>query len=215
MNLSLQPAIVSARYETFVDQAGAEHIDLTGGFGYQELTVVHAVDQQAKRMGLSNRVLISAPLLNFCSTLAQVLPKPLDMSYVCNSGDEAFEGALKLCKGLKPQGQTLVYITGGDYGSLTYGRCLSHPERYPEMIEFLGMRLIGIQNIQQLKAISPRGGLLCGVLYTADNRCRGSDSYSGCSSCQSLESICQASQSPGDLYGFTHSIGSYGQDVWL
>ncbi|WP_122586772.1 aminotransferase class III-fold pyridoxal phosphate-dependent enzyme, partial [Pseudomonas viridiflava] len=112
---------------TYTDAEGQEIIDLSGGFGFQVSEVIVAVKAQAEIMGLSNRVLMSEPLIALCRRLAGLLPDPLVSSYVCSSGDEAFEGALKLCKGLNPRRNTLVFIKGGDYGSLTYGRSLTQP----------------------------------------------------------------------------------------
>lgn len=142
--------IQSGQYATFRDDDGNQLIDLSGGFGYQVPEVIDAVIAQSDKMALSNRVLISAPLIQLCQKIASILPKPLEMSYVCNSGDEAFEGALKLAKGLNPKAKYLVYVTGGDYGSLTYGRCMTTPERYQEVIEFLGIQLVAISYIDDI-----------------------------------------------------------------
>lgn len=97
--------IIGGQYETYLDGEGRQIIDLTGGFGFQVPPVIEAVTRQAEIMGLSNRVLMSEPLIALCRRLAELLPAPLASSYVCSSGDEAFEGALKLCKGLKPKGK--------------------------------------------------------------------------------------------------------------
>lgn len=145
--------IISGQYETYTDGDGRQIIDLAGGFGFQVPAVIEAVSQQADRMGLSNRVLMSEPLIALCRRLAELLPEPLVSSYVCSSGDEAFEGALKLCKGLNPKGNTLVFIEGGDYGSLTYGRCLNAPNSYQEIRRFLGINLVAIRDARALNAV--------------------------------------------------------------
>ncbi|MEB0223949.1 aminotransferase class III-fold pyridoxal phosphate-dependent enzyme [Pseudomonas sp. 10S4] len=145
--------IISGQYETYTDGNGRQIIDLAGGFGFQVPAVIEAVSHQADRMGLSNRVLMSEPLIALCRRLAELLPPPLVSSYVCSSGDEAFEGALKLCKGLKPKGNTLVFIEGGDYGSLTYGRCLNALQSYQEIRRFLGFKLVAVRNVRDLDAV--------------------------------------------------------------
>lgn len=142
--------ILSGQYETYTDGDGRQIIDLAGGFGFQVPSVIAAVSQQAERMGLSNRVLMSEPLIAFCRRLAELLPAPLVSSYICSSGDEAFEGALKLCKGLKPRGNTIVYIQGGDYGSLSYGRCLGAAQDYLEIRRFLGFNLVAVSDARDL-----------------------------------------------------------------
>lgn len=146
--------IVQGSYETLTDDQGHQLIDLTGGFGYQIPEIIQAVTQQSQLMGLSNRVLLSQPLIQLCKHLAGLLPKNLKTSYVCNSGDEAFEGALKLAKGLKPHAKTILYIEGGDFGSLTFGRCMSNPEEYKEVMQFLGISFICINSSEELEAVS-------------------------------------------------------------
>lgn len=145
--------IVAGLYETYTDAEGEEIIDLSGGFGFQVPEVIDAVKAQAEIMGLSNRVLMSEPLIALCRRLAGLLPDPLVSSYVCSSGDEAFEGALKLCKGLNPRRNTLVFIKGGDYGSLTYGRSLTQPDRYSEIQRLLGFKRVAVSHADDLARI--------------------------------------------------------------
>ncbi|MBV7496570.1 aminotransferase class III-fold pyridoxal phosphate-dependent enzyme [Pseudomonas sp. NPDC086112] len=145
--------IISGQYETYIDGDGRQIVDLAGGFGFQVPAVIDAVSLQAQNMGLSNRVLMSDPLIALCRRLAELLPQPLVSSYVCSSGDEAFEGALKLCKGLKPKGNTIVVVQGGDYGSLSYGRCLSTPQNYLQMQRFLGFELVAIRHVRDLDKV--------------------------------------------------------------
>ncbi|MCV4284079.1 aminotransferase class III-fold pyridoxal phosphate-dependent enzyme [Pseudomonas capsici] len=145
--------IVAGKYETYIDGAGQQIIDLSGGFGFQVPEIINAVKAQAERMGLSNRVLMSEPLIGLCRQLSGLLPEPLVSSYVCSSGDEAFEGALKLCKGLNPKRNTLVFIKGGDYGSLTYGRSLTYPDRYSEIQRLLGFKRVAVSHPRDLESV--------------------------------------------------------------
>lgn len=131
----------TGEYETFRDRDGRTIINLTGGFGLQVPHVIERVLDQVELMGLSNRVLLSEPLIHLCRTLANMLPPSLTTSYVCSSGEEAFEGALKLCKGLHPNRRTIAYLEGGNYGSLSYGRILNDPVANAEILRFLGVRL--------------------------------------------------------------------------
>lgn len=145
--------IIGGQYETYLDGDSRQIIDLTGGFGFQVPAVIEAVTRQAQIMGLSNRVLMSEPLIALCRRLAEVLPAPLVSSYVCSSGDEAFEGALKLCKGLKPKGNTIVFVQGGDYGSLTYGRCLNATQGDLGVQAFLGFKRAAIRHLADLDTV--------------------------------------------------------------
>lgn len=148
--------IIGGQYETYLDGEGRQIIDLTGGFGFQVPPVIEAVNRQAQIMGLSNRVLMSEPLIALCRRLAELLPAPLASSYVCSSGDEAFEGALKLCKGLKPKGNTIIFIQGGDYGALTYGRCLNATQGDLAVQAFLGFKRVAIRHLADLDTVDWR-----------------------------------------------------------
>ncbi|MBB3061934.1 aminotransferase class III-fold pyridoxal phosphate-dependent enzyme [Microbulbifer rhizosphaerae] len=97
----------------------------SGGFGYGVSPVVEAVQAQLRRLPLSNRVLISRTLAELVVELDKLCPTPLSVSYVCNSGDEAFEGALKLAKGLNPRRNRLLVVAGSRPGSLSYGTLLA------------------------------------------------------------------------------------------
>lgn len=143
--------INSGQYESFSDQTGRSIINLTGGFGLQVPQVIEPVRDQAELMGLSNRVLLSEPLIRLCRAVANLLPASLSTSYVCNSGDEAYEGALKLCKGMYPNRRSIAYLTGGDYGCLSYGRIMNNPSFNAEMMRFLGVSLKPISSIADLQ----------------------------------------------------------------
>ncbi|MEH6559813.1 MAG: aminotransferase class III-fold pyridoxal phosphate-dependent enzyme [Marinobacter sp.] len=143
----------TGQYESFRDQSGRSIINLAGGFGLQVPQVIEQVYGQAESMGLSNRVLLSEPLIRLCRTVADMLPDSLSTSYVCSSGDEAFEGALKLCKGLHPNRRSIAYLTGGDYGCLSYGRILNNPAENAEIMRFLGINLKPISSTADLQRL--------------------------------------------------------------
>ncbi len=105
-------------------------------------------------MGLSNRVMMSEPLLRLCRELAGMLPPTLSNAYVCSSGDEAFEGALKLCKGVQPRLQRLAHVRGSEFGSLSFGRCLEKPESYGELRSFLGLETLTVEHHGPLPSAS-------------------------------------------------------------
>ena len=141
----------TGQYESFRDHAGRSIINLSGGFGLQVPQIISNVYDQTELMGLSNRVLLSEPLIRLCRTVANLLPVSLSTSYVCSSGDEAFEGALKLCKGLHPGRRSIAYLTGGDYGCLSYGRIMNNPAGNAEMMRFLGIHLKPISSAADLQ----------------------------------------------------------------
>jgi len=105
---------------------GAQWLDAaTGGFGSGHPAVLAALREQAQRVALSSRILLSRPLARAVQALSDFVPDPLTVSYLCNSGAEALDSALKLAKGLHPERRGVLGIAGEDFGSLTHGQGLA------------------------------------------------------------------------------------------
>ncbi|MBI0329798.1 aminotransferase class III-fold pyridoxal phosphate-dependent enzyme [Burkholderia plantarii] len=150
--------IQSAEGEILIDGSGRRIVDLaSGGLGFGLPDIIGKVREQAALMGLSNRVMMSEPLLRLCRELAAQLPPTLSNAYVCSSGDEAFEGALKLCKGLRPELRGLAHVRGSEFGSLSYGRCLEDPDGHAELRRFLGLDTLTIEGDGPLPSVAELG----------------------------------------------------------
>lgn len=122
---------VTAAHASSVTGEGESWQDLSGfGFGYQCPEVIMAVNEQMRKGGLSSRVLMSRPMLQLTEQLADITPDNLSMTYLCNSPDEAFEGAMKLARGYQPGRTHLVVVGNADFGCMTYGRAMSWSGRY-------------------------------------------------------------------------------------
>ncbi len=106
------------------DHTGRAYLDFLGGYGtfalgHRHPKVVEAVKAQLDRMPLSSKVFFSALVANFCEALAQVLPGDLRYSFLCNSGTEAVEGALKIAR--KFTGKHKFIATLGGYHGKSMG----------------------------------------------------------------------------------------------
>ena len=82
------------------DCSGSEYIDCLGGYGvftlgHRHPEVVAAVQDQLDRMPLSSKLFFNKQLADLCELLAKIAPGRLQYSFICNSGAEAVEGALK------------------------------------------------------------------------------------------------------------------------
>jgi putrescine aminotransferase len=89
----------------------------TGGFGHGARQVERAVMEQMQRNPLATRHFLSLPLARFAARLADSCPGDLEVSYFCNSGSEAVEGALKLARGFQRNRTRFVAVRGSYHGS--------------------------------------------------------------------------------------------------
>ena len=101
--MGLEAAEVSAEgcYVTASD--GTRYLDCLGGpgvftLGHRPAPVIAAVRAQLEEMPLSSHILPDPVLAALAERLAQVTPGDLQYSFICNSGAEAVEGALKLAR---------------------------------------------------------------------------------------------------------------------
>jgi len=102
------------------DIFGNEFIDCLGGFGMFSLghchpKVVEAVKLQLDRMPMSSKVLLNEPYARLAEKLAEITPGNLKFTFMCNSGTEATEGAMKLAR-LKTHRHGFVYTDKAFHG---------------------------------------------------------------------------------------------------
>jgi putrescine aminotransferase len=103
MKLSGSPVAVRAQGTTVWDHAGKAYLDFAGGYGVFTLghahpRVVAAVKAQLDVMPLSCKTMPDALIGKLARALAEITPGDLSISFFCNSGAEAVEGALKLAR---------------------------------------------------------------------------------------------------------------------
>jgi len=114
-----------------VDKNGREYLDLLSGIGVANLghahpVVVQAIKDQAERYlhAMVYGEYIQEPQVRLARRLAEVVPKPLSVSYFTNSGTEAVEGALKTARKYTGRSRFVSFIGGfhGDtFGALSVG----------------------------------------------------------------------------------------------
>jgi putrescine aminotransferase len=103
MKLSGSPVEVRAQGSTIWDQTGKAYLDFAGGYGvftlgYMHPRVVAAVRAQLDRIALSGKTMFNVLLGRAARRLAELAPGDLQISFWCNSGTEAIEGAIKLAR---------------------------------------------------------------------------------------------------------------------
>ena len=107
-----------------IDESGREYIDCLGGFGVFSLghrhpEVVKAVKDQLDRIPLSSKTFLNKPLADLAERIAEITPGNLQYTFMCNSGSEAVEGALKVAR--MATGRTAIVSTVGSYHGKTMG----------------------------------------------------------------------------------------------
>jgi putrescine aminotransferase len=124
MKLSGSPVEVRAQGCTIWDHTGKAYLDFAGGYGVFTLghshpRVVAAVREQLDRMSLSGKTMFNVLLGRAAKRLAQLAPGDLQISFWCNSGTEAIEGAIKLARAAT--GRTKIVSTIGAFHGKTLG----------------------------------------------------------------------------------------------
>jgi putrescine aminotransferase len=124
MKLSGSPVEVRARGSEIWDQTGKAYLDFAGGYGVFTLghshpRVVAAVRRQLELMALSGKTMFNVLLGRAAKRLAEITPGDLQISFWCNSGAEAIEGAIKLARAAT--GRTTVVSTVGAFHGKTMG----------------------------------------------------------------------------------------------
>ena len=111
------------------DTEGNAHLDFVAGvsactLGHSHPEVVTAIKEQAEKY---MHVMVygeyaQSPATNYAKLLAENLPKPLEVTYLVNSGTEAIEGALKLARRFTGRSQIISAKSayhGNTMGSLS------------------------------------------------------------------------------------------------
>ncbi|HEY5340600.1 MAG TPA: aspartate aminotransferase family protein [Candidatus Aquilonibacter sp.] len=124
MKLSGSPVEVRASGCTIWDQNGKAYLDFAGGYGVFTLghshpRVIAAVREQMERMSLSGKTMFNPVLGLAAKRLAQIAPGDLQLSFWCNSGTEALEGAIKLARAAT--GRAKIVATHDAYHGKTLG----------------------------------------------------------------------------------------------
>jgi putrescine aminotransferase len=103
MKIAGSPVEVRAQGCTIWDQNGKAYLDFAGGYGVFTLghchpRVVAAVRAQLELIALSPKTMFNVMLGRAARRLAELAPGDLQISFWCNSGTEAIEGAIKLAR---------------------------------------------------------------------------------------------------------------------
>lgn len=129
INPSLMRLVAFMGYDVIEDHAegshvydimGNKYVDCLGGFGvfalgHRHPKVVEAVKNQLEKMPMTTKELLIEPYARLAKKLAEISPGELQYTFLCNSGTEAIEGALKLAR-LKTKKHGFIYTQRAFHG---------------------------------------------------------------------------------------------------
>lgn len=125
--LGLEVAKAEGNY--IYDTEGRAYLDLVAGvsactLGHCHPEVVKAIQHQAQTYmhTMVYGEYAQSPAVEYCKRLAQLLPSPLETTYLVNSGTEAIEGSIKLAKRATGRSQLIAArhaYHGNTQGSLS------------------------------------------------------------------------------------------------
>ncbi len=124
MKLAGSPVEVRALGTTIWDHTGKAYLDFAGGYGVFTLghshpRIIAAVQKQMELLSLSGKTMFNVMLGRAAKRLAQLAPGDLQISFWCNSGTEAVEGAIKLARAAT--GRRKIVATTDAYHGKTIG----------------------------------------------------------------------------------------------
>jgi putrescine aminotransferase len=122
--MGLDEAEASAEGVWVTDTKGRRYLDFSSGYGvmvhgYRHPRLVAAARAQLDRLTMSSRVLPNLQAAKLAQRLAEVTPGRLTYSFLCNSGAEAVEAALKFAR--LATGRKKVVTTEGAFHGKTFG----------------------------------------------------------------------------------------------
>jgi len=101
--MGLEAVEAEAEGCTIMGSDGTRYLDCLGGpgvftMGHRHPKIVAALKAQADRMPLGSHMLLNPLAGELAERLAHITPGALQYSFLCNSGAEAVEGALKIAR---------------------------------------------------------------------------------------------------------------------
>lgn len=118
------------------DANGREYIDCMGGYGVALVghcndKVIRAIKEQADKLITCHSSLYNDARLAFLQKLLSVAPKGLTKAYLCNSGAEAAESAIKIArKYTKKHG--IIAMVGSFHGKTIGALSVTYAQKYRE-----------------------------------------------------------------------------------
>ena len=141
------------------DESGQEYIDCVGGIGVASLghshpKLVEAIKQQAETLITCPNIMYNDVRSNLLKKLIEVTPASLTRAYLCNSGAESVEAALKFSR-LHSGRTNFVTAMRGFHGRTMGAVSATYTPKYREAFQPLipGFEYVPFNKIEKLEAV--------------------------------------------------------------
>lgn len=122
--LGLNRVAIRAEGSTITDSNGKEYVDCIGGYGLFNLghnhpKILHALIEQLGEKQLVTKPFITEIPVKLAESLSKITPGELSCSFICNSGSEAIDSAIKLARMYK--GKKQIIAAENSFHGYTFG----------------------------------------------------------------------------------------------
>jgi acetylornithine/LysW-gamma-L-lysine aminotransferase len=129
--------VVRGRGARVWDASGREYIDCMGGYGVALVghcneKVVRAIKDQADKLITCHSSCYNDARLQFLKKLASIAPKGLTKAYLCNSGAEASESAIKVARKYSKK-HGIIAMVGGYHGKTLGALSVTYAQKYRDV----------------------------------------------------------------------------------
>ncbi|MFQ6057907.1 MAG: aspartate aminotransferase family protein [Anaerolineae bacterium] len=151
-------AIVRGRGARVWDEAGREYIDCVGGHGVANVGhcnpyVLQAIQEQSQRLIICPEIFHNDQRARLLAKLVEIAPAGLERAFLCNSGAEAVEAAIKFAR-LSTGRSEIVAAMRGFHGRTLGALSATWEKKYRQPFEPLvpGFSHVPYNDLARLKA---------------------------------------------------------------
>ncbi|MDJ0625173.1 MAG: aminotransferase class III-fold pyridoxal phosphate-dependent enzyme [Candidatus Caenarcaniphilales bacterium] len=118
----LEPMVVERGEGSYIfDIQGKRYIDFSTGIavapvGHCHPRVVEAITEQAQKLICPSNFVLQKTKIDLVEKVIDILPNTLDSVFLCNSGTESIEGAIKLARKVRPGRPNFIAFNNGFHG---------------------------------------------------------------------------------------------------
>ena len=126
--------IVSGKAALLYDEKGNEYIDCTSGVGVANIGHCHpklakTLEEQSKKLITCYSIFHNDKRAELLQKIVQIAPSPIAKAFLCNSGTESVEAAIKFARSTTGK-QTIIALNQCFHGKTIGSLALTHNKKY-------------------------------------------------------------------------------------